>query len=83
MTSSGVPEEWVDQVKAMLRGRVRDLRVLLREGRVVLTGRATSYYAKQLAQHFVLKALAATALVNEIEVRPVAPAPEPETSAPG
>jgi hypothetical protein len=79
MTSSGIPEDQVAQIRTMLRGRVRDLRVLHREGRIVLVGNVTSYYAKQLAQHFLLKVLPAVALLNEIEVRPVISTPDPET----
>jgi hypothetical protein len=42
----------------------------------VLVGSAPSYYTKQLAQHFVLNSLDGIALVNEIEVRRVVPAPD-------
>lgn len=34
--------------------RVRDLRIDLRPGRLVLRGQANSYYVKQLAQHAIL-----------------------------
>jgi hypothetical protein len=51
-----------------LAGRSRDLRLLRREGGIVLQGRACCYYAKQLAQHEVLKATNAPRLINEIEV---------------
>ena len=72
--SVSIPDEAVEPVKALLHGRVIDLRVLVREDRVVLHGRATSYYAKQMAQHLVMKTLGIAALVNEIEVRRVPPA---------
>jgi hypothetical protein len=71
MTGSHIPEEHVEEVRARLGSRVRNLRVLLREGCVVLLGRASSYHAKQLAQHWVQKTLGAILLVNEIEVQPV------------
>ena len=35
-------------------GRIRDLQVACSEGRVILRGRARTYYAKQLAQHAAL-----------------------------
>jgi BON domain len=76
MGSIQIPEETLERIKAQLRGRVRDLRLLVREGRVVLAGSAPSYYTKQLAQHFVLNSLDGIALVNEIEVRRVVPAPD-------
>jgi len=60
-------------LKCQLCGRVRDLRVVLREGQVALQGVAISYYAKLLAQHLALHALETIALVNEIEVRYAAP----------
>jgi hypothetical protein len=58
-----------DLLQHRLRGQVREVRVLLREGRVVLQGRAASYHAKQLAQHLLLRTLETAILVNEVEVR--------------
>jgi hypothetical protein len=81
MTTSHIPEERVEEVRGRLRGRVRNLRVLLREGSVVLLGKASSYYAKQLAQHFVQKSLGVTPLVNEIEVQSPASAPDAGNAA--
>jgi len=49
-------------------GRVRDLRLELRGGGLILHGRTGSYYAKQLAQQAVLEAGGLTLLANEIEV---------------
>jgi hypothetical protein len=64
----------------MLGSRVKDLRLLPREESVVLMGQATTYYAKQLAQHFVQKWLRVPALVNQIVVhRPFPDADCPET----
>jgi hypothetical protein len=81
MSSLQIAEEVVERVQVLLRGRVRDLRAVLREDCVVLRGNAANYYAKQLAQHFVLKVLGAAVLVNEIEVRRVSPAPDSNDSA--
>lgn len=56
------------RVQHQLSGRVREFRLTRRGGGVVLTGRAGSYYAKQLAQHAVMKATALPIVGNEIEV---------------
>ncbi len=56
------------QVQHQLSGRLRDLRLERRGEGVVLTGRARSYYAKQLAQHAVMGATVLPILGNEIEV---------------
>jgi hypothetical protein len=69
-------EELRGLLQAKFRGQVRDVRVLLRDGLVVLQGIAISYYAKQLAQHLVLHTLHKAALRNEIDVRRVVPEPE-------
>jgi hypothetical protein len=68
MSSSHPLEDKLDEVKLLLRGRVNDLRLIVREDCAVLRGRASSYHAKQLAQHHVLKLLELPALMNEIEV---------------
>ncbi len=49
-------------------GRVRDLRLEMRREGLILRGRATSYYVKQLAQQAVLEAGEPPLLANEIEV---------------
>jgi hypothetical protein len=62
----------VDQLDAHLRqrlgGRVRNLRVLLTDNGLVLRGQATTYYAKQLAQHALMDASNLPIRANEIEV---------------
>jgi hypothetical protein len=55
--------------------RVQGPHLFLRDGRVVLQGRAVNYHAKQLAQHIVFEALGRPALRNEIEVCPPPPVP--------
>jgi len=49
-------------------GQVRDLRVVIEGRSVVLQGRVETYYAKQLAQHAALDAVAGGDLINEIAV---------------
>jgi hypothetical protein len=51
-----------------MRGRVRDLRLVVTDKGVVLRGTAGTYYAKQLAQHVVMGATGLPILANEIEV---------------
>jgi hypothetical protein len=57
-------------------GRVRDLRLEVRGGGLVLAGRAPSYHAKQLAQQAVLEAGGLPLAANEIEVAVAAGAPD-------
>jgi hypothetical protein len=52
-----------------LSGRVLEFCLSLQGGRLVLRGRAPTYYAKQLAQHAVMAVTAIPILANEIEVR--------------
>lgn len=53
-----------------LRGRLRDIRITVHRDGVVLQGRASSYYVKQLAQHAVMTNVSLPIAVNEIEVVP-------------
>ncbi len=62
-------ERLAELIGRHLAGRARDLRLLRREDGIVLQGRACCYYAKQLAQHEVMKATKAARLINEIEVQ--------------
>jgi len=55
-------------VQSQLAGRVRNVRLLFQEGGLVLQGQATTYYAKQLAQHIVLNSSPLPLIRNEIEV---------------
>jgi hypothetical protein len=56
-----------------LRSKVREVRVVVRGGQVVVQGIAVSYYAKQLAQHHALRTLGKLPFVNELEVRRAEP----------
>jgi hypothetical protein len=71
VSTAGLPLE-VDhlehQVQAQLSGRVRRLRLLLVDDRIVLRGLARTYHAKQLAQHAVMQMTEVPILANEIEV---------------
>jgi hypothetical protein len=62
-------EHLQSQVQGRLGSRVRDLRVIVRREGVILKGRATTYHAKQLAQHAAMELVALPILANDIEVR--------------
>ena len=72
MCNSGSPTG-PEQVEALLKERlgtrVRGLRVLIREGGVVLQGTVYTWYSKQIAQQVAMRELRLTVLANEIEVR--------------
>ncbi|HZY90548.1 MAG TPA: BON domain-containing protein [Gemmataceae bacterium] len=72
MGTGGLPAS-AEQVEALLKERlgtrVRGLRVLVREGGVVLQGTVYTWYSKQVAQQVAMKELRLTVLANDIEVR--------------
>ncbi len=61
-----------NRAAAVLRRRwgrcVRDFRVEMLQGGLVLYGRAADYYSKQVAQHAAAEAVGLPVLVNAIEV---------------
>jgi hypothetical protein len=61
-------DKLAEQVRRQLAGRVHDLRLLLRDGGLVLQGQCRSRHAKQLAQHLVVASTHVPLLANEIEV---------------
>ncbi len=64
--------EAVDELEAHLQcqltGRIHNLRLVVRDNGLVLQGQATTYYAKQVAQHTLMEATSLPLLANEIEV---------------
>ena len=52
-----------------LRGRLRDVSLSVQGGAVIIHGRTSSYYVKQLAQHAVMKRVSLPIAANEIEVQ--------------
>jgi hypothetical protein len=62
----------IEQLEAHLRSqlgnRISSLRVLIRDGGLVLSGQTRTYYAKQLAQHALMAATSCPLGSNEIEV---------------
>ena len=65
-------EAGLGQLEAYIRSRlvrrIRDFNLELRDGGLVLRGQTSTYYAKQLAQHAVMKATDLPIMANEIEV---------------
>jgi osmotically-inducible protein OsmY len=85
MSDTGTPtdlEKLQEHVRQRLRSQVRELHVILHEGHVLLRGVAVSYYAKQLAQHLVLRVLGQTPLLNRIDVCREAVAPQRDERGP-
>ena len=60
-----------EAVQSRTGGNVRELHVEMDDRRVVLTGRTSTYYSKQLATHAVYDVLTGAELTNDIEVLPV------------
>lgn len=61
-------DQLVARIQFELKGCVRDFRLNRHREGVVLTGRVNTYYAKQLAQHAVMRATTLPILGNDIEV---------------
>jgi hypothetical protein len=55
-------------LQVRLGSRVRQLRVVSQNDGVILQGIASTYYAKQLAQHLIMQITNLPLLANEIEV---------------
>ncbi len=68
MDSSELRQEVEHQVLCRTGRQIRELAIELRQGWVILRGRASSYYLKQLAQHGVRDVLPGVALENAILV---------------
>jgi osmotically-inducible protein OsmY len=62
----------VARIKRSIRrqtgGGVRQLKVEVSDGRMLLSGRCASFYCKQKAQHAAMDHLIGESLINEIEV---------------
>ena len=66
------PQSVSEQIERCVRirtgGMIRGLRVDVLDDDVVISGRTTTYYNKQLATHAALDAINEMTLVNDIEV---------------
>jgi hypothetical protein len=56
------------RLQGQLGGRVRDLRLVLRDDGLVLRGFCRTYYVKQMAQHAVMADTPWRLAANEIQV---------------
>jgi hypothetical protein len=61
-------DELQSQVQCSLGGRVREFRVELKKGGLVLRGQSSTYHGKQLAQQRVMERSDVPILANEIVV---------------
>ena len=67
-TLETIDERFEALTQVRLGSRVRNLRVLRGKNGLVLRGKATSYYAKQLVQHAVMELDESRIFSNDIEV---------------
>jgi len=85
--SEPVGERLLEQAEAFLRrrlgGRVSGLRVLVRQGGVILQGQAFTFHVKQLVQHIAMEELRLIVVANDIEVRRPLPSQELSSGDPG
>jgi len=67
--SPDVLAEQVEQaVQSRTGGRVRGLRVHVVDGCVIISGRTSTYYNKQLVTHAAMEAADDALVMNEVEV---------------
>lgn len=60
----------VQRIESRLPCRIRSLKVSVSQNAVILEGRCSTYYTKQIAQHTAMGALEYERLINNLEVRP-------------
>jgi len=65
----GPGEHLEELLQHRLGGRLRNLRVRIEDGGLILQGQASTYYVKQLAQHWAMEETKLPIRANEIEVR--------------
>lgn len=56
------------RIESRLPGRIRGLAVYATENAIVLSGRCSTYYTKQVAQHTAMGVLEYERLINNIDV---------------
>lgn len=62
-------EELVErEVRSRTSGRIRGLEVRVADGQVVIRGRTSTYYAKQLVSHAAMDTAEQLCVMNEVEV---------------
>jgi hypothetical protein len=58
----------LQRIETRLPGRIRQLAVYGAENAIVLSGRCSTYYTKQVAQHTAMGVLEYDRLINNIDV---------------
>lgn len=58
----------LQRIESRLPGRIRQLSVCAAENAIVLSGRCSTYYTKQVAQHTAMGVLEYERLINNIDV---------------
>ena len=73
MSDETAPPDFIASLEELLQHRlgcrVRNLRVCVENGGLILQGQASTYYAKQMAQHWAMEVSHLPILANEIDVR--------------
>lgn len=64
----GLAQQIAVHLQGRLGNHVCDLRVMHRDNELILQGRATTYYAKQITQHVAMEVSGLSIAANEIEV---------------
>ena len=71
-TTGSEVEELIKEIKRLIGQEtnlnVKEMRVSLENGRVILSGYCRTFYTKQLAQQAAMKVIGTDELVNEIRV---------------
>ena len=73
----GLSEQLASHLRRRLGGQASEFRVAIREGGLVLQGRARTHHAKQIALQAVVEITELPILANEIRVGPAAGQAEP------
>lgn len=72
MCDEKAPADLVEYITTLLQirlgSRLRNLRVRVEDGGLILEGQASTYHTKQLAQHLAMEESAIPILANQIEV---------------
>ncbi len=67
--SASLTEQVEQTILARMSGRIRDLRICFEGDRLIITGRTSTYYNKQLATHAAIDvAETSYSVQNEVEV---------------
>ncbi|MBI2806267.1 MAG: hypothetical protein HYX68_14910 [Planctomycetes bacterium] len=73
MSDEKAPADLVEYITTLLENRlgsrVRNLRVRVEDGGLILEGQASTYHTKQLAQHWAMEESSLPIFANKIEVR--------------